>query len=144
MARARPIATVQKVTTPRPVRKKIPIETLEAALHDAYGIVTDAARNVGISREALSKRIGRSARLKAALADGRERLLDKTEGKLVTAVDKGEAWAITLALKTLGKSRGYVERQELAGLFAMLEKDPADMTDAELDDALTRVTSRHR
>ena len=29
------------------------------------------------------------------------------------AVIKGEGWAITLLLKTLGKDRGYVERKEV-------------------------------
>lgn len=140
---ARPPAKGQKATRP-PARKKIPINTLETALEDAYGIVTDAAHAVGMGRQALHRRIARSSRLRAAVTAGRERLLDKGETKLVTAVDKGEAWAITLLLKTLGKSRGYVERQELDAIFAMLEKDPADMTDAELDEALARVTSRRR
>ena len=142
MARARPIATVQKATPPP--RKKIPIETLEAALDDAFGIVSKAAKSAGITRTALHRRIKRSTRLQAAVKAGRERLVDEAEDGVAGAVSRREAWAITLVLKTLGKSRGYVERQELAGLFAMLEKDPADMTDAELDDALARVTSRHR
>jgi hypothetical protein len=39
----------------------------------------------------------------------------KQQPSPTTAILNGEPWAIALALKTLGKSRGYVERAELAG-----------------------------
>jgi len=142
---ARPTATVQKATVPAPpARKKIPIETLELAIWDAYGIVTRAAERVGMGREALHRRISKSARLRAAVQSARERLVDAAEDGLAYSIEKREPWAIALALKTLGKSRGYVERQELDALFALVDKDPAEMTDEELDQALARATTRRR
>jgi len=48
-------------------------------------------------------------------------LLDATEEKLVAAIDNGEPWAIALVLKTLGKERGYVERQETVNKSETLE-----------------------
>lgn len=50
-----------------------------------------------------------------AKAHGKERMLDLAESRLGSAVDKGEAWAICFYLKTQGKQRGYVERQEVTG-----------------------------
>lgn len=139
---ARP-ARPRKVSPPAP-RKGLTVDMLERAIWDAYGVVTAAAEAAGIDRRSLTRRISKSVRLQAAVSAARDRLIDKAESKLATAIERGDPWAITLALKTLGKSRGYVERQELDALFAMLDKDPADMTDDELDEALARVTSRRR
>ncbi len=33
----------------------------------------------------------------------------------MAAVNKGQPWAVSLVLKTLGKERGYVERGEITG-----------------------------
>jgi hypothetical protein len=49
----------------------------------------------------------------AAKEAARGELLDVAEVKLWQAVQRGDAWAIAFALKTLGKQRGYVERQVL-------------------------------
>jgi hypothetical protein len=45
----------------------------------------------------------------------REEIVDYAEMGLRGAVLNKEAWAIAFSLKTLGKSRGYVERQEVTG-----------------------------
>lgn len=127
-----------------PPKRTVPGPVIEAALWDSYGVVSKAAELLAYDRTALSRRIAKSERLKAARQAGRERLVDVAETGLAISVEKREAWAITLALKTLGKSRGYVERQELDALFALVEKDPADMTDEELEQALARATSRRR
>jgi hypothetical protein len=51
-----------------------------------------------------------------AVADAREELIDIAELRLRKAVQDGEAWAIALTLKTIGKGRGYVERHEVQNL----------------------------
>jgi len=45
----------------------------------------------------------------------RGELVDLGELALRKAVLSGEPWAVGLVLKTLGKDRGYVERQEITG-----------------------------
>lgn len=136
---------IRKATLPPPgPRKGLSIPTIAAALWEAYGIVSAAAEILGIARVSLHRRIAKSAKLQDALADARERLVDRAETGLVDGIHRGEQWAITLALKTLGKSRGYVERQELDGMLALVDKDPANMTDEELDEAIARATSRRR
>ena len=88
------------------------LKQCKEALIKADGIVSQAARNLGITRNALNQRIMKYPALKAACAEAREYLIDKGESALVTAVENNEAWAISLLLKTLGKNRGYVEKTE--------------------------------
>lgn len=54
--------------------------------------------------------------IKAVVDDEREKFIDLAESRLVQHVRKGSLPAIMFALKTVGRSRGYVERQELAGI----------------------------
>ena len=43
----------------------------------------------------------------------RESIVDLAESGLISALVKKEAWAIALTLKTLGRGRGYAEKQEV-------------------------------
>jgi hypothetical protein len=53
--------------------------------------------------------------VKRALLSQRREIVDLAEIGLRAAVIRKESWAIAFALKTLGKSEGYVERQEHTG-----------------------------
>lgn len=91
---------------------KYPTELIVDALLANNGLIAAAARQLRCSPETIRKRARRSKTIQQAISAGRERLLDRTEEKLVAAIENGEPWAIALVLKTLGKERGYVERQE--------------------------------
>jgi len=56
-----------------------------------------------------------SVAIREACDNARGELIDISEQKLRAAVMNGEPWAVAMVLKTLGKSRGYVERQEVTG-----------------------------
>jgi hypothetical protein len=90
----------------------------EAALYEALGNVTVAARLLGLDPQALRSRIrkGSWADLAPVLADAREQALDVAEEKLMTAVRVGEPWAVQFYLKTQGQERGYGDRVEHAGV----------------------------
>ena len=90
-------------------------EQLAEALKAHNGYVTLAAQSLEIHPKIIYNRLKKSVWLKEYLESLRELDLDLTEQKLRDAILRGEAWAITLKLKTLGKSRGYVERQEVTG-----------------------------
>jgi hypothetical protein len=90
---------------------------IEAALMETFGNVALSARRLGVSREYLSRTITKMPALKVILNSAREERVDHAESALSRAVINGEAWAVCFTLKTLGKSRGYVERvqQEISG-----------------------------
>ena len=53
--------------------------------------------------------------MKAVYDEERETLIDFAENQLFQQVKDGNITAIIFTLKTIGKSRGYVERQEVTG-----------------------------
>jgi hypothetical protein len=79
----------------------------------AEGNVTVAAERLGCHRRTIDRQARRSAIVAMAVVEARERALDTAESMLMNAVHQGEAWAICFFLKTQGRARGYVERQEL-------------------------------
>lgn len=95
--------------------KDIPVKEIEQALRMTAGIMSAAAEMLGCSRQNVCNRVAESERLRKVLADVKERTIDLAESKLVTALKKGEMRAVQFYLKTQGKSRGYVERQESTG-----------------------------
>lgn len=93
--------------TPRLTAKKV-----ADALRESRGMVTVAARKLGCTRQTVHAWINRSPQVAEAVKDAREVMTDTTELKFYEAIMKGEAWAISMYLRTQGKDRGYVERQE--------------------------------
>lgn len=88
------------------------------ALSQSRGMVTAAARLLHCGRQCIYDYKAKYPEIDQALLDEREMQLDRTELKLFAAIDKGEGWAITLYLKTIGRSRGYIEKQDI-GLDAL-------------------------
>jgi alanine-alpha-ketoisovalerate/valine-pyruvate aminotransferase len=85
------------------------------AVKSMNGMVYLAARQLGCTPQAIYKRMEKSATIREAVDDSRGEMVDISEQKLRAAVMNGEPWAVALVLKTLGKSRGYVERQQVTG-----------------------------
>jgi hypothetical protein len=85
------------------------------ALQRTNGLVSLAAREIRATPQMIYKRIRISAAVKLAVDEARESMIDLAELKLRQAVMNGEPYAVSLVLKTIGKNRGYVERQEVTG-----------------------------
>ena len=79
------------------------------------GAVYLAARELGCAPNTIYNRMERVPSIKQAVEDARGEVVDYAEQKLRLAILNGEPWAIAMALKTIGKHRGYVERQEVTG-----------------------------
>jgi len=79
------------------------------------GAVYLAARELGCAPNTIYNRMERVPSIKQAVEDARGEVVDYAEQKLRLAILNGEPWAIAMALKTIGKNRGYVERQEVTG-----------------------------
>jgi len=106
--------------------KKAMIEALEKSL----GVVTTACRSVGIGRTTHYLWMDKDPEYKKAVQDLENVALDYAETKLHSQITKENPTAIIFYLKTKGKKRGYVERQEISheGLktFEVEEVDEQD------------------
>jgi hypothetical protein len=80
-----------------------------AALQATRGMVYLAARHLGCDPETVMNYCRRYPTVEQAKHDARGELLDVAEVKLWQAVQAGEHWAITFALRTVGRERGYGE-----------------------------------
>lgn len=98
------------MTKPKSARLK-PADYAQA-ITEAQGLISVAARRLGVNRSTIYSAINRHPTVAEALQDARERTTDLAEGKLYGKINDGDITAIIFYLKTQGKSRGYIERQE--------------------------------
>lgn len=89
--------------------KKAMIQALEKSL----GIVTTAAKQVGISRDTHYRWLKDDEEYKEAVDSIADMTLDFAESKLHQRMKDDSDTAIIFYLKTKGKKRGYIERSEL-------------------------------
>lgn len=92
-------------------KKRAFLDALEANL----GIVTKAAAAVGMSREIHYYWLKNDPDYKLAVDELDGSVLDFAEGQLHTLIKEGDTAATIFFLKTKGKKRGYIERQEITG-----------------------------
>lgn len=85
------------------------------ALKSTNGMIYLAAKALGCEPSTIYRRMEKSKAVKDVVEDSRGELLDMAETSLKSAVLAKEGWAVCFALKTIGKHRGYVERQEFTG-----------------------------
>jgi len=86
---------------------------LIAALKNTLGIVTTACEQAGISRKQYYIWIKDDEKFKAEVEAIEDIPIDFAESKLHKQIEKGDTTAIIFYLKTKGKKRGYVEKQEI-------------------------------
>lgn len=89
------------------------VQQVIAALMATKGMQFLAAKQLGCSHDTIQRYIQRYPSVKAASAAQRGEMVDVTELKLWAAIQRDEAWAIALCLRTLGRARGYVVQQEV-------------------------------
>jgi hypothetical protein len=97
-------------------KKKAMLEALEKAL----GVITQACKSVGIHRSTHYDWMQTDDGYRAAVDDIQEVAVDFAESHLHKLIKDGNPAATIFFLKTKGKGRGYVERQEIA----VAEKKP--------------------
>ena len=92
-------------------------EELINQIYTSDGKIGLIASKMGVSARTIYNYVEKYSTVKTAIDNARlqfdETLLDAAEMGLRKCVIDREAWAIRYALSTKGKSRGYVERQEL-------------------------------
>ena len=87
-------------------------EAILEALIKSLGIVTTACKQVGISRTTFYERL-KDPIFKKQVEDVENIALDFAESKLHSQIQDGSTAATIFYLKTKGKKRGYIERQEI-------------------------------
>lgn len=83
------------------------------AYQKTFGNVSYACRAVNIARSTYYMWLDSDADFKKNIADvePRETLIDAAELQLAKKVNEGDTVAILFTLKTLGKKRGYIEKE---------------------------------
>ena len=78
------------------------------------GNISQACRAIGINRSTFYDWKGEDDAFAQAVEDIEEGLIDWGESALKNRIIAGDTTAVIFFLKTKGKKRGYVERQEMA------------------------------
>ena len=94
--------------------KKPDTSIIKEAIVRAFGNLSTASKSLGVDRGTLYDWIEQEG-LEEAVQEGRNRRLDFAESMLDKGMKDGNMTAIIFYLKTQGKSRGYIERQEVTG-----------------------------
>lgn len=89
--------------------KKALLEALEKSL----GVVTTACKKAGIGRTTFYEYYKNDPDFKLAVDELQDVALDFAESQLHKQIGEGNSTATIFYLKTKGKKRGYVERQEI-------------------------------
>jgi len=82
------------------------------ALKRCAGNVSEAMRQVHISRTTHYEWLNTDPEYAAAVDAIKESLIDRAESALQTLISEGNVPAVLFFLKTQGKKRGYIERTE--------------------------------
>jgi len=91
-------------------------EQVAKALRESRGLVSVAAQKLGCTSRTVRNYKNRYVSVEEAAVEARNTLIDTAEQNLADKVEEKDMTAIIFTLKTLGKSRGYVERSEFAGV----------------------------
>ena len=94
-------------------------ESILKALEQSLGIVTVACRNAEIPRSTFYKWINEDDEFAKQVKDIENIALDFAESQLHKQIGENSAAATIFYLKTKGKKRGYIERQEITGADGM-------------------------
>lgn len=92
---------------------KLKKQKLLEALFDCNGVVTAACETVGIVRQTFYNYYNDDAEFREQVDSLSEVALDFAESQLFKQIQSGSTAATIFYLKTKGKHRGYVERQEM-------------------------------
>ena len=109
-------------------KKTISFEDLQKAIIGKRGNLTAVAKVFKVTRNTIYSRIKDNPILIDTVIESREICLDEAEQSLQDKIKEGDLTAIIFYLKTQGKRRGYIERQENFDITLDLSK----LTDDQL------------
>lgn len=127
------------------VAQQIKKNAMVKALERSLGVVTTAAKSVGIERSTHYDWMKDDEVYRAQVEALKDVALDFAESNLHNQINKGDTTATIFYLKTQGKKRGYIEKTEIDH-SSMGEKIQAvnvtSVTPEQLDDLLDAYLSK--
>ncbi len=96
--------------------EKYSIEQVERALRASGGFRSLAAKKLKCAVATVGKYINKYDALQIVEEEIQESHLDLSESKLISKIKSGNLDAVKFHLDRKGKKRGYVKREELAGV----------------------------
>ena len=111
-------------------------EAFIQAYKDSFGNITVATKNIGVTRQTYYDWLKSDEEFKAVIEaiEPDDLIVDFAENALMKKISKGDTTAIIFTLKTKGKKRGYVERQEVTGADNEAIKIEVDFKNATIDE----------
>ena len=88
-------------------------KALIKALEKSMGIVTNACKIVGIDRTTFYRYYNEDENFKEAVDNMQDYVLDFAESKLLENIKDKKETSIIFYLKTKGRKRGYIEKQDV-------------------------------
>lgn len=86
-----------------------------AALLQSAGIVAHAAEMLHVTPQTVRRYIREYPECREAVTEAREMNCDLAETKLLQNIKEGKEASVFFYLKTMGKSRGFIEGREISG-----------------------------
>lgn len=120
-------------------RQRFTYDKIKQALLDNYGIISDAARQLGCSRWTIHDRIKEYPDLKQVQEEGRQKIVDLAEAALVEKIKSGDITAIIFTLKSVGARRGWIEAQYQRNINLNVNTDLSAMPAEALDNLLAQM-----
>lgn len=100
----------KKIDSPKTQQNK---KRLIEAMTKSLGIVTQACTAAKLDRKTYYDYYNNDPEFKKEIDDIQNIAIDFVEGKLMQNINEGDVTSSIFYLKTKGKNRGYVERQEI-------------------------------
>lgn len=94
-------------------KNKYTLEQIKDAINKSGGFISIACKSLGCTRRTVYNYIDKYPELKEVVTDIREHYLDIAEASLIQKVKDGNTPELLFYLKTQGKKRGYIEKQQI-------------------------------
>lgn len=100
----------------KPGPKNLKADDYIRAIKAGNGVITLAAKKLGVSRQAVHNAVNKYVTVKDALDEAQAVTVDEAEGRLIKAMKTDQKWAIKMILRTQGGERWQeTQRVEHAG-----------------------------
>ena len=100
---------------PKPTKSDILKKKLVESLEKSLGVVTTACKQTGVNRSTFYEWYNKDEVFRKEVDSIGDIALDFAESQLHKQIQGGNPTSTIFYLKTKGKKRGYVERQEITG-----------------------------